>query len=125
MGRICLNWKVLVGLGLVGVGIWAVAPNLFLAALPFLLLAACPLSMLAMMWGMKHVMQSGQNGSQPSQAGLPTCHEPSRGERLGELKARQAAISRETAELERGSQQATAEGESVLRPKEEDSVGRP
>ena len=58
--RMCLNWKVLAGLAAVGVGIWVIAPNLILAALPLLVLAACPLSMLVMMWGMKRMM-SGQH----------------------------------------------------------------
>ena len=123
VGRICLNWKVLVGLGLVGVGIWAVAPNLFLAALPFLLLAACPLSMLLMMWGMKHVMQSGHNASTTSQSSLPTGQGFTREERLVGLKAQQSAISREIADLEQGTQQAIGEGEVVHRADDEDGSG--
>ena len=100
----CFNWKVLVALALVGIGIWVVAPNAILKALPFLLLAACPLSMLAMMWGMKHVMQSGPKTSHPSQADLTTGAGPglSREERLAELKIQQAVISRKVAELEQG-----------------------
>ncbi len=37
----CLNWRVLAGLGAVGVGIYLVAPNLVAEALPILLLAVC------------------------------------------------------------------------------------
>jgi hypothetical protein len=121
----CLNWKVLVGLGLVGVGIWVIAPNLFLAALPILLLAACPLSMLAMMWGMKHVMQPGQNDSHSPQAGLTMGRRTDQEERLAELKAQQSAIGREIAQLEQGSQQGIGEGASVLRPNDGNSIGRP
>lgn len=51
--KMCLNWKVLAGLGAVGVGVYLVAPGLAAAALPLLLLAACPLSMLLMMKGMQ------------------------------------------------------------------------
>jgi len=54
MLRACLNWKVIGALALLGLGIWAVSPNLLAAALPVLLLAACLLSMLLMMRGMGH-----------------------------------------------------------------------
>jgi hypothetical protein len=48
----CLNWKVVAGLAVVGVIVWAVAPQLLLGAIPLLIVAACPLSMLLMMRGM-------------------------------------------------------------------------
>lgn len=44
----CFNWKVLVALAAVGVGVFVVAPGWGLAVLPLLILAACPLSMLGM-----------------------------------------------------------------------------
>jgi len=53
MLRACLNWRVLGALALVGLGLWAFAPNLLTGALPILALAACPLSMLLMMKGMQ------------------------------------------------------------------------
>ncbi|MGH8957325.1 MAG: DUF2933 domain-containing protein [Acidimicrobiia bacterium] len=46
--KMCLNWKVLGGLAVVGLGIGLLAPELFGRALPLLLLAACPISMLVM-----------------------------------------------------------------------------
>ena len=49
MLKMCLNWKVIAGLAVVGAGIFALAPDLALAALPILLLAIFPLSMLFMM----------------------------------------------------------------------------
>lgn len=55
----CFNWKVLAGLGAVGVGIYLVNPGLVLSALPLLLLAACPLSMLFMGKSMMGGMQQG------------------------------------------------------------------
>ena len=48
-----LNWKVLAGLAIVALGIWALAPNVFGAAGPVLLALACPLSMVFMMQGMR------------------------------------------------------------------------
>lgn len=50
--HLCLNWKVVAGLAVVGLSVWMVAPNLIWAALPLLILAACPISMLLMMRGM-------------------------------------------------------------------------
>ena len=51
--KMCLNWKVLGGLAVAGLGIVLFAPGLFGRALPILLLAACPISMLVMMATMK------------------------------------------------------------------------
>lgn len=48
----CINKKVIGGLAVVALAIFAFAPNLIGAALPLLLIAACPLSMLFMMRGM-------------------------------------------------------------------------
>ncbi|MGH9177761.1 MAG: DUF2933 domain-containing protein [Acidimicrobiales bacterium] len=50
--KMCINWKVVGALALVGLGVFAAAPNLIGAALPLLVLAACPLSMLVMMRAM-------------------------------------------------------------------------
>lgn len=50
--KMCINWKVVGALALVGLAVFAVAPNLVGAALPLLVLAACPLSMLVMMRAM-------------------------------------------------------------------------
>jgi hypothetical protein len=67
------NWKGLAVLaGVAGIGLYLVAPNLMVAALPLLLFAACPLAMLLMMKGM-HGNQGearGQRASQETDAGL-------------------------------------------------------
>lgn len=60
MGKMCLNWKVLGGLAAVAVGVWLMAPNLLVSALPLLLFALCPLSMLLMM----RAMQGEHSGSE-------------------------------------------------------------
>ena len=57
MLKCCLNWKVIAGLAVVGVGLWALAPGVLSAALPLLVLAICPLSMVFMMKAMQ-----GQQG---------------------------------------------------------------
>lgn len=48
----CFNKQVLIGLGVVALGVLAVAPRLPGAVAPLLLLAACPLSMLFVMRAM-------------------------------------------------------------------------
>ncbi len=95
MLKMCLNWKVLAGLAAVGVGVYLVAPDLMLAALPILLLAACPLSMLLMMWGMQHTQGPGQQTPQEADVGL------TREERIARLRAQRAALADQIGELQR------------------------
>ncbi len=109
MGRMCLNWKVIAGLAAVGAGIFVFAPSLLAASLPLLLVAACPLSMLAMMWGMSRMggMQ-GSNCSSGQQRVLGTDMGLSRAQQIQSLQtelqglqARQATIAEQIAALER------------------------
>lgn len=62
----CLNWRVIVGLALVGAATFVVAPRFALAALPVLVLLVCPLSMLFMMRSM------GAMKARPSQQEAPS-----------------------------------------------------
>ena len=93
---ICLNWRVVAGLALVGGGVWVLAPNLVGAALPLLLVAACPLSMLLMMRG----MQQRQPAPPPAPGRLPAGTGQTREEYLAALRAEQEEIAREIARLE-------------------------
>jgi len=68
MLKCCLNPRVLIGAGVVGVGILLIAPNLLAAALPTLLVLICPASMLLMMLGMGK-MGSSKNATQTVVAG--------------------------------------------------------
>jgi hypothetical protein len=95
MLKMCLNWKVLAGLAATGVGVYLVAPDLVLAALPILLLAACPLSMLLMMWGMQHAQGQGQQTPQEPDVGQ------TREERIAWLRSEQAALADQLGTLER------------------------
>lgn len=131
IGRMCLNWKVIAGLAVVGLGIWLLAPEFAAAALPLLLVAACPLSMLLMMRGMQG-MQGSQCASQPQtgQVGLPTSAERTREEQLAELKAQlaqaqaqQEAIARDLAQLEAASPPAVRQAEAVSRAADQRSHG--
>ncbi len=93
--KTCLTWKVLAGLAAVGVGIYLVAPDLALAAIPILLLAACPLSMLLMMWGMQHAQGQGQQTPQEPDGGL------TQEERIAHQRTQQAALAGQIGGLER------------------------
>lgn len=103
----CLNWKVLVGLGVVGLGIYLVAPELVAAALPILLLAACPLSMLFMMKAMHGSQGKTQGDHDVRQAGA----DPStREEELARLRARRVALADQIDALERDESRAARDG---------------
>lgn len=92
--RTCFNPKVLAGLAVAGVVVWAIAPNLALAALPFLFILACPLSMWLMMRGM--------NAAHASEAAGPRDHaQPAPVRSLPELKARLASLDAEQEALGR------------------------
>lgn len=66
----CLNWKVLVGLAIVAMGLsLALSPGAFAAALPFLLAVTCPLSMLLMTHGNHGLNQ--EPAPQPGLASAP------------------------------------------------------
>lgn len=108
----CINWKVLAGLGAVGVGIAVLAPQLFAAALPFLLLALCPLSMLFMMGSMRNM-----NGSQQDTAHSTPGNDLSRSGQITLLKTQQTALADQLKALERDDAaaqlQATGVGRAV------------
>lgn len=96
LSGMCLNWKVLAGLGAVSLGIFVFTPQLFAAALPFLLLALCPLSMLLMMGSMKSMDESRQNAAHSTPG-----KDLSRSEQIAELKTQQEALADQLAVLER------------------------
>ncbi len=89
----CLNWKVLAALAAVGVGVYALAPDLVAAATPLLVLALCPLSMLLMMRAMGS--GSGKSGETPSN------RTDTSGE-LAQLRAEVAELNRRQAGAEHG-----------------------
>lgn len=85
MRGMCLNWKVLVGLAAVGIGVWILAPDLVAAALPLLLIAVCPLSMLAMFHGMQN-LQGNRCAAEPRQERGPALNGRTSDEHLSQLK---------------------------------------
>ena len=121
--QMCLNWKVLAVLAVVGVIAWVVAPRLVLAALPLLLVVACPLSMLVMMGGMR--------GGQSAQANQLPAAGRTRDEQVAELRARllnvqaeQEVIALQIAEIENPETPVLSEAEAVARGADERSRAR-
>lgn len=103
MLRACLNWKVIGGLTVVGLGLWLVAPNLLAAALPVLLLAVCPLSMMLMMRSM------GERGSdQESADHQKTSVAPPTETERAKLEAMKEEIDQRIRALESADQQPSA-----------------
>ena len=72
MLKMCFNPKVLAGLVLAGVGLFVVAPDLALAALPLLVFALCPLSMAYMAFAMSQGQRRHSTDSQVM-SGAYTC----------------------------------------------------
>ena len=103
--QMCLNWKVLAGLAVVGVIVWLVAPRLVLAALPVLLVLACPLSMLFMMGGMR----SSQGTSRSTPAGQPQLDGFTHEEQIARL---QAELASKEAQLESLARESAGRGSS-------------
>lgn len=95
MPHLCLNWKVIGGLALLGLGTWIMAPQVALFVLPLLLIVACPLSMLFMMRGMQgsHCATSSAKTSTPSTTLTET-------EQLVQLRTEQMMIAQKIARLE-------------------------
>jgi len=108
LGRLCLDWRVLAVLAVVGLGVWALVPGLIGAVLPLLLVAACPLSMLLMLRGRAHDRCAAR--SEPLAPPAAAGHADAAG--LVALRAEQVAIVRKIALLEaaRGPAQPAAAG---------------
>lgn len=94
MLKMCLNWKVIAGLAAVGVGIYAIAPETAVAALPLLILAICPLSMMLMMKGM-------QGDNDQRQASEEEDGEATRDGQLSRLREQRADLDEKIGALER------------------------
>lgn len=93
--KLCLDWKVLVGLAAAGLGIVLFDRHLLSAALPLLLVAACPLSMLLMMRGMGS-MHGDKGSSSPDNIGQLDTVDLTRDEQLAALKEHLARLQVES-----------------------------
>jgi len=72
MFGMCLNWKVLGGLGAVALAIFLLRPQLGPSLLPLVFVLACPLSMVLMMGGMMRGMGGMGGGQAPPLVASPT-----------------------------------------------------
>jgi len=114
--QMCLNWRVLAGLGGVGVILWLVAPKAVLGVLPFLVFLACPLSMVLMirtMQGDRADAKSGQSGSSRSRNSREQGLVELKG-RMADMRTEQELIARQIAQLEAGG--VRADGSDVAAP---------
>ena len=98
MLKMCLNWKVITAVALVGVGLFVYAPGLALSALPFLVIAICPLSMLLMMGAMNGMGGDSKSGEGCAMSGQKQ-PEGREGE-LAQLKAQQVELASKIDSLE-------------------------
>jgi hypothetical protein len=101
---LCLNWKVVAALGMVGLVIWVIAPGLIWAAVPILVLAACPLSMLLVMRGMQGAQCAPQSAQMSERTGAPSTREQRVADlqgRLASVRAEEDALAHEITALER------------------------
>ena len=65
MFGMCMNWKVLAGVGLVVVAVLVFKPAAAVAIIPLAVLAVCPLSMILMMFAMKKGMDMRGHPKEP------------------------------------------------------------
>lgn len=115
---LCLNWKVVAALGVVGLVIWVIAPGLIWAAVPILVLAACPLSMLLMMRGMQGTQCAPQSAPMSERTGAPSTREQRVADlqgRLASVRAEEDALAHEITALERGQTAIERQAEAAAR----------
>jgi len=98
--KCCFNWKVGLGLGVLGLGMWVAAPDLVGRFLPMLIALICPLSMVAMMLGMGAM--SGKRTPAVEATAEQERLTPSREDRLEQLRLEHGRIQAEMDQLDGG-----------------------
>lgn len=109
MLKMCLNWKVIVSVAVVGIALFVYAPGFAYAALPFLVLAICPLSMIFMMKAMNGMGGDSKSGEGCAMSGQKQ-PEGKEGQ-LAQLKAEQQELSSKIAALEDDGEEADSDPE--------------
>ncbi|WP_035699109.1 DUF2933 domain-containing protein [Glycomyces tenuis] len=108
MMNMCLNKKVIIGLGAVAVGVLALKPAWFLTALPLLILAVCPLSMIFMM--RSHAKMNDQCSTGTADSTEIDQRVKTLQAELRQLKAEQAALTEQEAATAAKRPDAAADG---------------
>jgi hypothetical protein len=91
--RLCLDPRVLIAFGTLGVAIWLLAPGLLLSAVPLLIVLACPASMIVMAVVMRTPAGTTTDQTAPRDIG----HIRSE---LADLETRRATLETELAGVE-------------------------
>jgi hypothetical protein len=110
MLKMCLNWKVIVGVAAAAVAIYLYAPGFALAALPFLVLAICPLSMIFMMGAMGNMNRDGEKSG--AACAMSGNKRGNREEEFAKLKEQQRQLGDKIAAMEAESTEAPKSGQS-------------
>ncbi|MDQ6883357.1 MAG: DUF2933 domain-containing protein [Candidatus Dormibacteraeota bacterium] len=115
---VCIDRRVLIGLGVIVIGILFLRPPLIAPVLPYLLVAACPISMLLMMRGMSGMSRPQVDGTTPNPGAAANVAEPpdlpQLRRELAELAARQAWLTAQIAQLDLAAQPTRDGLESAL-----------
>jgi hypothetical protein len=86
--RLCLDPRVLVAFGVLGVAVWLLAPGLLLGAIPLLIILACPASMIVMAVMMRPSACTTSDQAPPRDAGRIRSE-------LADLEARRSSLEAE------------------------------
>lgn len=109
--HLCLNWKVLASLAVIGAAVWVWVPQLLVVAVPLLIVVACPLSMMFMMRG----MHGSRCATAPTRSRQPGPAASADADQLVTLRTQQAALAREIAALEAANSRSLPETEDKRR----------
>lgn len=103
----CFNPRIMLGLAVVGVGLFFFAPKIAAVSWPVLFSLICPLSMLLMMWGMGRMgVQATQGSAHPNPsnnlaASMPCCEpQSSQVSQLTQLRSQREELDQQIRALE-------------------------
>lgn len=107
--RLCLDPRVLVAFGALGVAIWLLAPGLLIGAIPLLIILACPASMIVMAVMMRPSAGTTTDQATPRDAGRIRSE-------LADLETRRTSLE---AELSAAPEPAAGPGPGTQAPRQE------
>jgi len=107
--RLCLDPRVLVAFGALGVAVWLLAPGLLMSAIPLLIVLACPASMIVMAAMMRPSQGTTSDQGAPRDAGRIRSE-------LADLETRWTSLE---AELSAAQEPVAGAGEAPQAPRQE------